>query len=171
MTGTAHRKQMLWRVRYPRATTIDVTRSVDIAANVQQVFGYVADFSRAHEWRAEVVESTMDPEGSMQAGTRLREVAVIAGRRVITDSVVDIFEPFHRFTFEHVHGPLPVSGEYRVEPRPSQTGTAATKLRYTLRVQLSGGWRLLAPLFKLTTPGTIDKSLHALANRIEAGAP
>ena len=37
-----------------------------------------------------------DPEGPMQAGTRLREVAVIAGRRVITDSVVDIFEPFHR---------------------------------------------------------------------------
>lgn len=171
MTRTNDHRQALPRAKYPNATTIDVTRSIDIAADLQQVFGYITDFPRAHEWRTEVVESTMDPEGPMQAGSRLREVAVIAGRRVLTDSVVDIFEPLHRFTFEHVQGPLPVSGEYRVEPRPSQTGTPTTTLQYTLRVQLSGGWRLLAPLYKLTTPGAVDKSLKKLATRIEVGAP
>ena len=142
-----------------------------MAARPAQVFDHVTDFAHAHEWRTEVVESTMAPAGPMRAGSRRREVAVVAGRRVVTHSVVAVLEPSHRFTFEHVSGPLPVSGEYRVEPRRSSTGQSLTTLWYTLRVALPGGWRLLAPLLKVTAPRTVDKSLRALAAQIEAAAP
>ena len=99
-------------------TTIRFDHSVVVAVPVADVFAYTADFARAHEWRAEVVESTMSTP-RMAAGTTLREVAVIARRKVVTLSRVAAFEPGHRFTFEHVQGMLPVSGEYRVEPHPA----------------------------------------------------
>lgn len=147
---------------------VELTRVIDIAASQDDVFDYVSDFRRAHEWRTEVLESTMEPPGRMRTGSRLRELATVAGRPVTTHSVVNKFEPSHRFTFEHVSGPVPVSGEYAVTPRLAEPGRLAT-LRYTLRVRLVGGWRLLAPLINLTAPATIHRSLRRLASRIESG--
>lgn len=153
-----------------RAVVVEITRVIDIEASPGAVFAYASDFRRAHEWRTEVVESTMEPSGPMRAGSRLREMAVVAGRQLVTDSVVDVFEPSRRFTFCHVAGLLPVSGEYRVEPRLAESRTDAATLRYTLRLHLAGGWRLLAPLLTITAPATVRRSLRTLATRVEAAA-
>jgi pimeloyl-ACP methyl ester carboxylesterase len=129
---------------------------------VQEVFDYVSDFNSAHEWRAEVVESTASPAGPMAVGTRLREVAVVAGRRIVTDSVIDAVDPGSRWTFAHLSGPLPVSGEYRC------TAVAAgTRVDYTLQLELRGWWVLAAPLFRLTGPRTIRKSFLALKAHLD----
>ncbi|MET0965324.1 MAG: alpha/beta fold hydrolase [Nakamurella sp.] len=128
---------------------------------VQEVFDYVSDFNSAHKWRTEVVESTAFPAGPMAVGTRLREIAVVAGRRVVTDSVVDAFEPGSRFTFAHLSGPLPVSGEYRCTPV-----AAGTRVDYTLHLDLQGWWVIAAPLFRLTGPRTIRQSFTALRDRL-----
>src|SRR5215207_6582531 len=72
-----------------------------------EVFDYVSEFSRAAEWRVEVTESTMSPPGPMRLGTRLGEVARVAGRKVVTESVVDQFAPPDSWTFAHIRGPLP----------------------------------------------------------------
>jgi len=135
---------------------------VVIDRGVQEVFDYVSDFNSAHEWRSEVVESTASPAGPMTVGTRLREVAMVAGRQVITESVVDAFEPGTRFTFAHLSGPLPVSGEYRCTPV-----AAGTRVDYTLHVDLRGWWVLAAPLFRLTGQRTITKSFQALRKRLD----
>ena len=134
---------------------------VVIDRGVAEVFDYVSDFNTAHEWRAEVVESTASPAGPMTVGTRLREVAVVAGRRIVTESVVDALEPGSRFTFAHLSGPLPVSGEYRCT-----TVAAGTRVDYTLHVELRGWWVLAAPLFRLTGPRTINRSFKALQARL-----
>ena len=60
---------------------------------------------------------------------------MLAGRRVVTESVVDAYEPPHRFSFAHLSGPMPVSGEYVVE-----AAGGGARLTYTLRVRLRGGW-------------------------------
>jgi hypothetical protein len=86
------------------------------------------DSRQAHEWRTDVVESTMQPPGGNAPGSQLRKVALVAGRQVTTDSYVDTFEPFRRFTFEHVSGPLSVSGEFAVGPRLAETRSDAATL-------------------------------------------
>lgn len=139
-------------------------QTVDIARPPAKVFRYVTDFAAAHEWRSEVVESSADPAGPMALGTRLHEVAVVAGRRVVTDSVVDGFEPGSRFTFAHVAGPLPVSGEYRCDPI-----AGGTRLTYTLNVELTGAWALGAPLLRLTGRRTLARSLATLRLGLELG--
>jgi hypothetical protein len=151
--------------RRDRGVRLTFVRSVDVARSVEDTFAYASNFNRAHEWRTEVTASTTTPSGPIRAGTQLHEESLIAGRKVVTESVVDAYEPPHRFTFAHLSGPMPVTGEYAV----AATGRGA-RLTYTLRVRLRGWWRLLAPVLRLTGRRTIGKSLATFARNLEAGA-
>lgn len=140
-----------------------LTTGIVVQRAAEDVFAYAADFRRAAEWREEVVASTMSPSGPMRSGTVLHEEAQVAGRPVVTDSVVEVYDAPHRFTFTHLSGPLPVSGEYRVTP----VGDCA-ELRYHLTVELRGGWALLAPILRVSGPRMMARSLDELRFRLEA---
>jgi hypothetical protein len=129
--------------------------------SVEEVFAYVSDFNRAHEWRDEVTASTMEPAGPMKPGSRLHEVARVNGRTVVTDSVVDDLVAPYRFTFDHVSGPLPVSGEYRFA-----TADGGTRLTYVLEVSLTWAWKLMAPVLRSSGRRTIARSLATLVERL-----
>ena len=140
-------------------------RSVTVQRNVEDTFAYASDFNRAYEWRAEVKASSATPPGPMRLGSRLHEESVLAGRRVVTESVVDAYEAPHRWSFAHLSGPMPVSGDYVFEP----VGDGA-QLTYSLRVRLHGGWALLAPLFWLTGGRMMERSLAKFAVNLETGS-
>ena len=146
--------------------TCDLTfvRSVTVARSVEDTFAYASDFNRAYEWRDEVKASSATPPGPMRLGTQLHEESVLAGRPVVTESVVDAYEAPHRWSFAHVSGPMAVSGDYVIAPV-----AGGAQLTYTLRVRLRGGWALLAPLFRLTGGRMIDRSLAKFAENLEAG--
>jgi Polyketide cyclase / dehydrase and lipid transport len=144
------------------STQIDFEEQVVVPqGSVPEVFDYVSDFSRAAEWRVEVNESTMSPPGPMRLGTKLREVARVAGRPVLTASVVDSFAPPDSWTFAHTRGPLPVSGGFAVEP-----ADGGVRLTYRLQVRLSGAWALGAPYLRWSGRRMIRKSLARLAERL-----
>jgi len=138
-------------------------RSVTVARSVEDTFAYASDFNRAYEWRDEVKASRATPAGPMRLGTQLHEESVLAGRRVVTESVVDAYEAPHRFSFAHLSGPMPVSGEYVFE-----AADGGARMTYTLRVRLRGGWALLAPLFRLTGGRTMERSLAKFAENLES---
>ena len=139
-------------------------RTVTVARSVEDTFAYASDFNRAYEWRGEVQASSATPPGPMRIGAQLHEESVLAGRLVVTESVVDAYEPPYRWSFAHLSGPMPVSGEYLFEP----VGDGA-QLTYTLRVRLRGWWALLTPMFRLTGGRTIERSLATFAENLEAG--
>jgi uncharacterized protein YndB with AHSA1/START domain len=141
---------------------ITFVETVDIDRSVEDVFDHVSDFTTAAEWRTEVHESRMTPPAPMRVGTTLYEVALVSGRRVVTESVVDEFERPHRWTFAHIRGPLPVSGENRFERVPG-----GTRLTYTLRVGLPKLWRLAAPYLRRSGRRTIAASLATLREQLE----
>lgn len=149
-----------------RAGRLQIVRSVDVCRSVEDVFVYVSDFTKAKDWRTEVTRSSMEPVGPMREGTRLHEVAVVAGWPVITESVIDAYEPPHRFTFAHISGPMPVSGQYHV----ADAGDGS-RLTYTLHLRLTGLWRLLLPILRRTGPKTVDESLGRLAAHLESQIP
>lgn len=123
----------------------------------EEVFAYVSNFNLAHEWRTEVVESRMLPHGPMHHGSLLIEVAKVAGRRVITESVVDHHEFPDRWTFAHQRGPVPVSGGFVL--RDARDGV---RVSYTLDLPLRGLWVLLTPYLRWSGRRTIQASLSAL---------
>jgi polyketide cyclase/dehydrase/lipid transport protein len=146
-------------------STIDFEEQVVIPSRtVGEVFDYVSDFSRHVDWRVEVVESSMAPPAPMRVGARLREVARVARRRVVTDSVVDQVTPPESWTFAHTGGPLPVSGGFWVEPAGGDV-----RLTYRLRVELRGAWALGAPYLRWSGRRTIRRSLSRLAERLAVG--
>lgn len=83
------------------------------------------------------------------------------GRRVVTESVVNEFEAGRRFAFRHISGPIPVSGEYLVEP---VTGGAV--LTYGLQAELRGPWALAAPYLRRAGPRMMAASLRNLQTRL-----
>ena len=147
-------------------THLQLSSAVHVQRSPEDVFAYAADFRRAAEWREEVVESTMSPDGPMRVGSILHEVAHVAGRTVVTDSVVDAIETPDGYSFSHLRGALPVSGEYRVVAGSD----GGAELRYDLRVELRGGWALLAPLLAWTGPRMLARSLDEFRFRLEAAA-
>jgi Polyketide cyclase / dehydrase and lipid transport len=106
----------------------------------------------------------MHPPGPMVQGSRLQEEAAVLGRRVVTESVVDELEPGRRFTFRHVAGPIPVSGEYLVEA----VGEGA-RLTYTLSAELWGIWAVATPYLRSSGPRTMARSLARLRERLGGG--
>jgi uncharacterized membrane protein len=144
---------------------LTLKQHVVIARPVAEVFTYASDFGRAHEWRAGVIESTMS-SAIMATGTRLREVATLAGRQIVTICRIADFRPGRRFTFEHVEGPLPVFGWLRCDPYPS-----GTLLTYTLNLELTGVAALAAPLLRRSGDRMLRRSLETLRRRAETLQP
>ena len=131
------------------------------ARTVSEVFDYVSDFSRAAEWRTEVVESSMSPPAPIQVGAQLREVSRIVGRRVVTDSVVDELSAPTFWSFAHQSGPLPVRGDYRFEEEGK-----GVRLTYRLEARLDGLWALGAPYLRWSGRRIMRRSLARLAERV-----
>ena len=129
--------------------------------SVSEVFDYVSDFARAAEWREEVVDSSMSPHAPMRLGTRLREVSRIAGREVVTESVVDEVSAPTLWSFAHVSGPLPVRGDYRFAAAPD-----GVDLTYRLDIRLTGLWALGAPYLGWSGRRLMRRSLETLAERL-----
>lgn len=142
--------------------TLHLSDTVLVRRSAPDVFDYAADFRRAPEWRTELVEAALRPDGPMRLGSTLREVAKVAGLRMVTETVIDNYDAPNRFTFRHQSGPLPVSGGYTVTP-----ADGGAVLRYDLTVELPGRWRLLAPVFRLTGPRTMAASLDRFRSRLE----
>jgi hypothetical protein len=108
----------------------------------------------------QVIESTTSTPRTA-AGTVLREVAVISGRKVVTLSRVAALEPGHRLTLEYVEGMLSVGGEYRVEPH------AGGELIYVLEVQRFGISVLAAPYLRHSGKKKISMSLANPRRHVE----
>lgn len=140
---------------------LDLRESIQTGRSADEVFAYVSDFRRHGDWRTEVYSSTQSPPGPMAEGSRLVEEARIMGRRVVTESVVNEFEAGRRFAFRHISGPIPVSGEYLVEP---VTGGAV--LTYGLQAELRGPWALAAPYLRRAGPRMMAASLRNLQTRL-----
>lgn len=146
-----------------RPVTLTIQQSLRTHRPADEVFAYVSDFNRAKEWRTEVFESRQSPPGLLIEGSTLHEESRILRLTIVTESVVDELEPGRRFTFQHVSGPFPVSGEYLVEPLGDDT-----VFTYTLHVELHGLWRLMAAYFRRSGAQAMAKSLRALQRRLAA---
>ncbi len=74
--------------------------SVLIDRPVSDVFEYMDDISREHEWQPQLVEAEQEPPGPAAVGTRRRYVSDFMGRRVENTYVIRSYEPNRRIVME-----------------------------------------------------------------------
>lgn len=72
----------------------------------QEVFEYVSDFSRHHEWATNHITVTPVSEGPARLGSKYRSVGIQAGKEWPSELEISGYEPPRRFEFTATGGPL-----------------------------------------------------------------
>jgi hypothetical protein len=115
------------------------TQSIEIARPPDAVFAFMTDPSNLPMWQ-DAEEVTQLTPGPLGAGSRLREVHKILGRRRIEITEFVVYEPGQRFEIRVVEGP-PIDGRWDLQATPT-----GTRLTFTPIVRLGGARRHIAPL-------------------------
>lgn len=120
-------------------TPISVTAEIDRPQ--AEVFSYVTDPSRFHEWRSGLVAGCM-ANGATGVGSRCTTTRRIGGSERVSTSQVTTFDPPSRWGVRGIDGPIRAIVDVRVEP------VTASRSRTTIAVDFEGHGigRLLVPL-------------------------
>ena len=73
---------------------------VSVDRPVAEVFAYMDDVSREHEWQPNIVEAYQEPPGPTAVGTQKRYVSQFMGRRVENTYLTTVFEPNKRVVYQ-----------------------------------------------------------------------
>ena len=120
------------------------TQSIEIARSPDAVFAFLTDPSKLPRWQ-DAEEVTPLTPGRLGAGSRLREVHKILGRRRVEITEFVVYEPGQRFEIRVVEGP-PVDGRWDFQATPT-----GTRLTFTPIVRLGGHRRHFEPLVAWAT--------------------
>ena len=132
---------------------------------VDNVFAFVADFRNGPQWQAGIEDLRVEPDGPAQVGTRVRERRRLQGHVIDLSYTVTALEPGRRIEVRSAGGPVGYSGVQHFAPAGG--GGAATRLRFELDVQLTGGMRLLAGFIAPAIRRQVESDLDRLAWLLE----
>lgn len=140
-----------------------VEESVVIPRTPQEVFDYVTDAKHLASWDNSIVEADWEGQAQAGAGSRVRGVSKILGRRFPWVTEFTEYERPHRAAYRSVEGPLRFTITERFEP---EDGGAST--RFTWRVDADPGLggvfgRLADPLVERAQGRTVRNNLETLA--------
>ena len=145
-----------------------ILESVEIARPPEDVFAYIDDLSRHHEWDAQILETRVETEGPTRVGSRATDTRKVPfGRQQVTYEVTE-HEPPRRAAFRVINGPVRPFGSLTVEPVGD-----GSRSRLTLEIEFRGhglAGKLLAPLAKRDAQKNIPQNHARLKQRLESGA-
>lgn len=96
---------------------VDVQMTIDIDRSPGDVFAYMTDPSRLHEWQGGVIESRQESDGPMGVGTRIVDVRKFLGKRMESKVEVTRYDEAKSFDLKVIEGPIPFVIEHRLEPK------------------------------------------------------
>lgn len=139
----------------------EATNETTIARPPAEVFGYLANAENDRAWRPGVLEiERISGEG---VGTRYRQVmSGPGGRRIDADIEITEHEAPRRLGFQTIAGPVRPTGTYELEGVEG-----ATRVRFTLTVQLTGLKKAMAPMVRKTMTSEVA-NLDNLKQTLEA---
>jgi uncharacterized protein YndB with AHSA1/START domain len=139
-------------------------RSVTINRPAAEVFEYVADGTRAMEWRPGVAETKLE-SGSGVGAVYRQSVHGPMRRRVKADYEITSYDPNKRIEFKTISGPVRPTGGYKLSESAGKT-----KLTFWLKGEL-GGWKRF--VLGRSVQKSMDaemKALDKLKSVLESGA-
>lgn len=101
-------------------TLIRIAFDVDGDRPVDEVFAYLSDPDRLHEWQG-TTDVRVLTDGPVGVGTRIRETREILGRKLTQTVEVTDHDPPRRFSLRVVEGPVKVDGVQELEERGGGT--------------------------------------------------
>jgi uncharacterized protein YndB with AHSA1/START domain len=137
-----------------------IQRSIVIDRPVEEVFAFTHEPANDALWQTTLVEARAD--GPMKVGMKVRETRRFLGKSVQMTRKVTSVEPPKRSTFETVSGPVPMAGEYTLEPV-----NGATRLTATGELEAHGFYKLAEPVIARMATRELEASLAHLKDLLE----
>ena len=144
-----------------------ITESIEIARRPEEVFAYLDQLDRHHEWQEGVIESRLETEPPTKVGSRAVDKRnVPGGPRDVSYEIVE-HDPPRLASFRGLDGPVRPEGKITVEP----VGDGSSS-RVTLEIDLRGkGFGVLfAPLARRDARKQVPKDQAKLKEVLESGA-
>lgn len=138
--------------------------SVVIRRPVADVFDYMNDVSREHEWQPHLVEAAQEPPGRSAVGTLRRYRSRFMGRPVENTWVIRAWEPGRRLVMETtVDSALEATSEVLWDAVPE-----GTRVTMSVEGKPKGAFRFVPPkLLEATMRKETDAALARLKERLE----
>jgi uncharacterized protein YndB with AHSA1/START domain len=156
---------MIWFAHEERGHAV-ITHSIDINRPAQEVFAYLDQLDRHHEWQSSLVSEKLETEGPTRVGTRVVERRrVIGGERDIPYEITE-HDPPRKASFRGTAGPVRPVGTITVEP------TGESSSRATVELDLEGhGIGTLFPNFgRRQAAKQVPQDQAKLKEILESGA-
>jgi len=139
-------------------------QSIHIRRSVEEVFAYMGDISREHEWQPHLVEAEQTPPGPTVVGTQRRYVSEFMGKRLQNTYVVQQLEPHERLVCRSTPDSA-VSATTVLTWTPEADGT---RVSMALDGEAGGALRFVpARMIEAAFRKEVDSALALLKERLE----
>jgi len=135
--------------------------AIDLPRSVEEVFDYLADFSRTAEWDPGVVEARRLTPGKVRLGSSFRVIVSFLGRRVPLVYRITEFERPSRLVLSGGDSSLRSIDEITFVPRPG-----GTRVTYDARLELTGIRRLADPFLDVLFQRIGRSAVRGLSERL-----
>lgn len=140
-------------------------QSIVIDRPVNEVFAYMDDISREHEWQSQLVEADQTPAGATAVGSRKRYVSEFMGKRLQNTYVVEQYDPNERIVCRTTpDSVLDATSDIRWE-----AVDGGTRVTMALSGAAAGALRFVpAKMLEAKFAQEVDATLARLKERLEA---
>jgi hypothetical protein len=138
---------------------------VHIKRPVEEVFHWIADYTKDRHWRAEVQEMNYMTREPIGVGSRCLEVSQVLGKRLETKTEVTEYVANEKVVCKSYEAQTPI-----VSYRYVREMDGGTEFEYRLDVDLSPilMFRLFKPFVRMAGQKTIDGYMQKLKQVLEA---
>jgi uncharacterized protein YndB with AHSA1/START domain len=120
---------------------VRIEDTFEVERSPEEVFAYLTDPDRLHEWQTSTVEVRRTHSGPLTVSERFREVHAAMGRKL--ESTVEVAEssPPSAFALKILDGPMPLDGRWTFERLDG-----GTRVRFVGEANVRGPKKLARPL-------------------------
>jgi uncharacterized membrane protein len=145
-----------------------IHETIEIGRPPQEVFAYLDDLTRHHEWQPQIVDVQVETPGPTRVGTRVKQTRrVPGGKRTFTMEALE-HDPPNAFAFKVIDGPIRPHGRVTLTPLE---GGSRTRYTFDFEIEGHGLGKLVAPLVRRDAARQIPENLRLLKERLESEQP
>ena len=117
-----------------------IKHSIEINRPAEEVFAYLDQVDRHHEWQGSLVSTTVETDGPMRVGTRVVERRNVPGGARDFPYEITEHDPPRKVSFRGTAGLIRPVGTYTVDP----TGESSSRMNSELDLEGHGIGKLFA---------------------------
>lgn len=126
-----------------------------------EVFAFIADVKRKHEWVTEVISSRVTSDGEIGPGTTFEDTVRLFGRVSVVPTVFTDFTPHRRIAYRHLGGPIRADLAFEMQPV-----SAGTEVTVKIDTELPWYLRPLTPILRGQMGRQMDANFSALKDSL-----